>query len=166
MQKVEGSSPFIRFEKARSGGPSSFRAVPAACRRSRGSRGRPRGSIGAVPPRKLVWSAGPQELLPSVVGRQPTAFAVRSGGVLGGRRRGVRVALVPLEDLRDGKVLGDPRNGWLVWQSVSCRGVVTRLPCDVDVLAHGLRVPRRGDGLVLRAALRELFDALYDERRL
>jgi len=119
-----------------------------------------------VPARRLSWSATPHELLPSVIGRQPVAFAVRSGRVLGARRRGVRIALMPLEDLRDGHVLGDTLNGWLVWQSVSCRGVVTRLPCDVEVLAGALRVPRRGDGLVVRAALRELFDVLYEERRL
>lgn len=119
-----------------------------------------------MPARALTWSSTPQELLPSVIGRQPVAFAVRSGGLLSSRRRGVRVALMPLEDLRDGRVLGDTRNGWLVWQSVSCRGVVTRLPCDVEVLARGLHVPRRGDGLVLRSALRQLFDELYEERRL
>ncbi len=63
-----------------------------------------------MPARRLSWSAPPRELLPSVIGRQPVAFAVRSGGLLGARRR--------------------------------------------------------GDGLVVRAALRELFDALYEERRL
>jgi hypothetical protein len=119
-----------------------------------------------MPPRTLDWSASPDELLPSVIGRQPVAFAVRAGGLLRSRRRGVRVALMPLEDLRDGRVLGDTVNGWLVWQSVSCRGCVTRLPCDVDALASALHVPRRGDGIVLRAALRALFDALYEERRL
>jgi hypothetical protein len=85
---------------------------------------------------------------------------------MGRRRAGVRVALVPLEDLRDGHVVGDVRNDWLVWQSVTGRGTVTRLPADVVPLARALRVPDRGDGALLRAALRALFDALYEERRL
>jgi hypothetical protein len=119
-----------------------------------------------VATRALHWSTPPHDLLPSVIGRQPVAFSVRGRGLVSSFRRDVRVALMPLEDLRDGRVLGDPINDWLVWQSVSQRGVVTRLPGDVDTLAAQLQVPRRGDGLVLRAGLRQLFDALYEERRL
>jgi hypothetical protein len=104
-----------------------------------------------MPPRSLHWSASPADLLPSVMGRRPVAFAVHAGGALRARRRGLRVALMPLEDLRDGRVLGDTVNGWLVWQSVSCGGCVTRLPCDVDALAAALHVPRGGGGGVPRS---------------
>ena len=114
----------------------------------------------------LSWSSTPHDLLPSIIGRQPVAFSVRGRGLLRSRRPAVRVALVPLEDIRDGRVLGDPVNDWLVWQSVTGSGTVTRLPGDVEVLARTLRVPDRGDGAILRSALRQVFDALYEERRL
>ena len=117
-------------------------------------------------PRALTWSATPHDLLPSIIGRQPVAFAVRGRGRVHRVRRDVRVALVPLEDIRDGRLLGDAVNDWLVWQSVTGSGTVTRLPGDVEVLARTLRVPDRGDGAILRSALRQVFDALYEERRL
>jgi hypothetical protein len=113
----------------------------------------------------LHWSTPPDRLLPSLIGRQPVAFAVRRAGVLGRRRPGVRVALVPVGELRDGSVLGDVANDWLVWQSVTRRGAVTRLPVDVASLCRTLGVTHRGDGALLRAALRAVFDALYEERR-
>jgi hypothetical protein len=114
----------------------------------------------------LIWSATPEDLLPTIIARQPVAFAARAGGLPSLWRRDVQVVLVPLEDLRDGYVLGDVHNDWLLWQSVTGRGLVTRLPTDVDVLANTMQVPRRGDGLVFRTALRRVFDLLYDERRL
>ena len=116
--------------------------------------------------RALDWSSTPHDLLPSIIGRQPVAFAVRGRGLLRSWRPQVRVALVPLEDIRDGRLLGDAVNDWLVWQSVTGTGTITRLPGDVEVLARSLRVPDRGDGALLRAALRQVFDALYEERRL
>ena len=119
-----------------------------------------------APSRALTWSTTPHDLLPSIIGRQPVAFSVRGRGVLRGRRPPVRVALVPLEDIRDGRVLGDAVNDWLVWQSVTATGTIARLPGDVEVLARILKVPDRGDGALLRIALRQVFDALYEERRL
>ena len=38
--------------------------------------------------------------------------------------------LVPLGELRDGRLLGSLANDWLLWQSATAVGQVTRLPTD------------------------------------
>ena len=119
-----------------------------------------------LPRTALRWTTPPDRLVPSLIGRQPVAFAVQRAGLRVRRKPGVRVALVPLEDIRDGRVLGDPLNDWLLWQSVTGSGLITRLPADAGDLARAMSVPARGDGALLRAALRAVFDALYEERRL
>jgi hypothetical protein len=109
------------------------------------------------------WSMAPEDLVASLVARQAFAVVVQRRRTVRTPRR-IKLLFVPLQEVREGILLGTPVSDWFVHVSTTGRGAVTRLPTDPNALADRLGLPAGGDGATVREALRQLGEQLYGER--
>ncbi len=116
-----------------------------------------------APPPAVRWSMAPEDLVASLVARQAFAVVVQRPRTVRTARR-IKLLFVPLQEVREGILLGTPVTDWFVHVSTTGRGTVTRLPTDPNVLADRLGLPGSGDGATVREALRQLAELLYGER--
>ena len=114
-------------------------------------------------PPAVRWSMAPEDLVASLVARQAFAVVVQRPRTVRTPRR-IKLLFVPLQEVREGILLGTPATDWFVHVSTTGRGTVTRLPTDPNTLADRLGLPATGDGATVREALRQLAERLYGER--
>lgn len=123
-----------------------------------------RAALPSAPAPELRWSMPQEEVVAALVARQTFAVVVQPRRAIGPRRR-IRLLFLPLQEVRNGELLGDPERDWYVDVSEGREPVVTRLPTDHDRLTTALGLSRRSpEGAAVREAFRQLGELLYGER--
>ena len=91
--------------------------------------------------------AGRTEFIPSLPEIAAAIHAEQSLTFVARERRRLRsnlevmFVLVPLHDLRHAEAVGQPRDGWLVWQDHTREGVVARIPAGAGEIKDAVATP-------------------------